>query len=617
MHPTVVAPTIPPVAVSKPKRPVLKPAVVAARKSSPKPASPMATVPPVWHGTESEYTLPVISSIADFLAHFARRASSQCTALHISTMSDAEDLDFDLAHYSLSELRAFFGIDPTQIHTAADIDARAHQIRETLVASGRIRKGAMRAFVVFVASAAEKLIESTHTNTPSIATSSSANAVIPSLPRIAPNEFYIKSTSCLLAVDTRYRAGGSYAGNASDFTLTLPNRLNKVIEMDLMSLELPPRAIHNVSRALRNSHFLLRIVFFQSRCDPHADPGKPVGVHEYMVTVEDGRYESASQLVNAVNDAIHDATLLNQNGVAHFDPGREHFDRPVNGVLDLIRASYCTQTNRVSIGPVLPTNNTDLMYRPTSRDEPVLDTTSGNDYSPTTSQRGRCGEYYGEFCGKDYCEDEYCSTEDVNIHKQCTKRTSPSRLKIDTTGVGFRSVATVLPPCDFIVELDFSTDEQGNPDETHEAAYYTRLGRVLGFVRRKYSGGRVDSPGHHTDPTTDIQAEAQVDLNLCVRYIFLEVDDFQGQYTAAFIPATAGAASASAILAKIVLNDAVGATGEGGSQVLSASRVYLGPTELSRLHIRLTDPRGRIINLAGDFSFTLRFRQLYDSPLVK
>lgn len=457
--------------------------------------------------------------------------------------TSADDLDFDLAHYSLSELRAFFGLDPAKEHTAAEIDARAHQIRETLVASGRIRKGAMRAFVVFVASAASKLIDSAH---PPAATqpSQAATAVIPSLPYIAPNEFYVKTTARLLAVDTRHRTGGSYAGMASNFTLTLPNRLSQVVEMDLVSLEMPPDAVHNISRALRNSHFLMRVVFLAppDRCaDPAA--GTPCEIREYMVTVPDGRYDSVFPLVDALNDAICAATPLHATTT------------PERNELSLIRAQYCTRTNRITIGPV-----------------PAPPEYKDSDYDDSDN-------------------------EDSDSH---TCAADPDR--------------------PFLVELDFSTSESGDPDETHEAAYYTRLGRVLGFVRRKYSGANEPDarpPGDGGWRGAGIRAEAPVDLSLCVRYFFLEIDDFQGQYAAAFVPATIGAASANSILAKVVLNGAVGAAGEKGSQVLSAPRVYLGPAEISRLQVRLTDPRGRPIELAGDFSFTLRFRLLYDSPLIK
>lgn len=153
------------------------------------------------------------------------------------------------------------------------------------------------------------------------------------------------------------------------------------------------------------------------------------------------------------------------------------------------------------------------------------------------------------------------------------------------------------------IELDFSLDEQGVPEKRD---YFTKLGRVLGFTRRKYGGN------------TEYRSETAADPYLCVRYCYLEISDFQNQYAGTFLSAFPAVTLSSSVLAKIVFRDDGGTGpnllhGETHSvSVISDPRVYFGPATLSRLQVRLLDPYGAIMDIGNaDISFSLSVTRTY------
>ena len=444
-----------------------------------------------------------------------------------------EDLELDVRQYTPVELRAFFGLDPVKTYSATDIEARAYSIREQLLSANCIKKGSMRQFVGFMASATTVLIDSMKASQPTYDAdarpSEQSKTVLPAIPYIAPNEFYVKTHTQLLAVDTRFRPN-AYSTSASNFTISLPVKVSNLASLELASFELSTLSFPNIYRAIRNNYFLLRLIL----CGGH--------VCEYMVSIPDGHYAGPDAFVSAINHAIHNCSGL-----------------------------YPTPT---------PNPLESLGY----------------------SESGDCGDVVDPFdC--DPVHTVFVSYQE-STGKIAFEATHPDILAMD---------------------LDFSTDEQGDPNEAHANAYYTRLGRVLGFTRRKYNGV-ISKFGVESSAPVRHEGETRLDPYLCVRYFYLEVADFQGQYASTFVNTSlAGNSLPASVLAKIVLSEEPDTTYtqrnhrvQTRTHFVSEPRTYLGPTELGRIQVRILDAYGHVMELENtDYSFTLRMRFMYDSALHK
>ena len=92
------------------------------------------------------------------------------------------------------------------------------------------------------------------------------------------------------------------------------------------------------------------------------------------------------------------------------------------------------------------------------------------------------------------------------------------------------------------------------------------------------------------------------------RYFLLSVNDFQNNHTIAVVsPLQQETLGDGSILAKVASNCCA------GCGIETPTRIYFGPTDISKLHIKLYDEFGRIIDMNNsDYSFTLEVEVLYD-----
>jgi len=107
---------------------------------------------------------------------------------------------------------------------------------------------------------------------------------------------------------------------------------------------------------------------------------------------------------------------------------------------------------------------------------------------------------------------------------------------------------------------------------------------------------------------TSYESEAIYDAH-GTKYFLLSVNDFQNNHTTAVVsPLQEETLGNGCIIAKV---SSVCGCNESGNEHID--RIYFGPTEISRLHIKLLDEFGRILDLNnGDYSLTLEFEILYD-----
>jgi hypothetical protein len=108
--------------------------------------------------------------------------------------------------------------------------------------------------------------------------------------------------------------------------------------------------------------------------------------------------------------------------------------------------------------------------------------------------------------------------------------------------------------------------------------------------------------------STDAVLEAESIYDPVVnRYFMLSVNDFQNNHNRCLVsPSLSETMSDTNLLAKIYSNSSE-------TFYENPERLYFGPSNLSRLHIKLLDEFGRVVDLNnGDFSFSLELEILYD-----
>ena len=251
-----------------------------------------------------------------------------------------ENLDLDITNYSIKDLEAFFKLNKKNKYTEGDIELREYEIREQLLKSGHINKRFKKDLIDFLKQAKNLIIQVKCDTSNKAPTSIPKNYRLDPLdtpllnqvpPRtdeliVKPNTQYINVlsdefypgnmnplktriiTKCL-NIDTRFR-DEFYKTKSSDFTFNLPMKFNKVVSMQLSSLELPV-TFYGISTSLGNNFLYLQVNYNSFELD-----STEVLDASYVVYVPDGNYNS-SDLIDIINTQLSptntDNTLVYPN----------------------------------------------------------------------------------------------------------------------------------------------------------------------------------------------------------------------------------------------------------------------------------------------------------------
>jgi hypothetical protein len=418
------------------------------------------------------------------------------------------DLDLDIQHYSISDMERFFRLNPKKKYDAADIELREYEIREQLLSSGHIHKSLKRDLIAFLKDVKERIIEEkckkVTITTPYVPLDSMVNPKdYPKVPYpssnvreqdiIAPTStpyIYTQNTEFLpgtlnpiskrtlsrcISIDTRFRES-PYSTSSSDFGLNIPNKIQKVLSMQLVSLELCTDSLYNISAVLQNNYLNISVVFREEELQENQS-------FTNTFVLPDGHY-SAEHLICLLN------TL---------------FQNKLEEAFSLICWKLDTDSQRV-----------------------ILESTSEAIVS---------------------------------------------------------------------ISLDFTVDIHGQSDK-NTSDYFNKLGRVLGFTRRKYSG------------ECEYLGETAICPNYAFSYFFLDIEDFQNHYSPSFVSVFSKIAMPNSVLARISDFDR-----KGGKDltIVSEPRTYFGAIDITRLNIRLLNAYGQVLDMNGaDFSFCLLLNVVYD-----
>lgn len=164
---------------------------------------------------------------------------------------------------------------------------------------------------------------------------------------------------------------------------------------------------------------------------------------------------------------------------------------------------------------------------------------------------------------------------------------------------GRTTVVSLDPTIVMSITMDFSRDITGQIDKAYPLS--ARIGWNLGFTEEVYS---MD---------TTYTSEALIDPR-SIRYVYLSVEDFNNNVNNSFITAFSKSLFDANILARITVNKGYfELITKTDGNLVTESRQYFGPVDISRLHVRLYDDHGRILNMNNmNYTFGLTFKQIYN-----
>ncbi len=238
-----------------------------------------------------------------------------------------DQLDLDINNYNINEIETFFKFKKNSKYTAADVDKREAELRQQLLASGHIDKRFVEGLHQFLSKAKEMLIQAKcpppykPTSIPKNYQLDPAANTYPGIPIEGsrkddliqrPTTDYVFSQnsdflpgqlnplktrviSKCLTIDTRFR-NDYYGTKSSDFMFQLPMKLNKVVQMQMSSFEIPV-AFYGISASYGNNYLYIKITY--------ENPGyDDIPIEEERIfTIPDGNY-NAQDFIDIINTTV-------------------------------------------------------------------------------------------------------------------------------------------------------------------------------------------------------------------------------------------------------------------------------------------------------------------------
>jgi hypothetical protein len=149
------------------------------------------------------------------------------------------------------------------------------------------------------------------------------------------------------------------------------------------------------------------------------------------------------------------------------------------------------------------------------------------------------------------------------------------------------------------MNIDFTLDSKGNTDSL--SSITSRFGANLGFINEKY-----------TDALSYVGESIMQPAS--IRYVYLSIDDYNNSVNNHFVTAFNKSILNQNILASIaVKSDYFTLITDNNLKIVTEPREYFGPVDIQRLHIRLLDDHGRVLDMNNtNYSFCLTFKMLYN-----
>ena len=241
-----------------------------------------------------------------------------------------DDFDLDIQNYSNNDLLNFFQLDKQKSYSPSDIEQVAYTIQHKFTSNPNISKKFCSDFINFVENVKQKIVafkckkeiakkpttipqnyKLDTTETPYIPEdhSSRQNELIErpvtQYVHSSPSEFLPGNMNPLKTrvitkcpnIDTKFRDNFYYT-TSSDFTMQMPVKFNKVVSMNLSSLEFPV-SFYSISESFGNNFLYVHTTHY-----PITDLGLDLSGNLYsketVITIPDGNYNS-DDLISKLN----------------------------------------------------------------------------------------------------------------------------------------------------------------------------------------------------------------------------------------------------------------------------------------------------------------------------
>jgi hypothetical protein len=248
-------------------------------------------------------------------------------------------LDLDMGNYTIKDMEKFFQLPSNKQYSASEVEYKETVIREQLLSSGYIDKKMKKQLIDFLATAKQWLIvakcpsPSPFTTIPPVPKLDSTNYpyMVSSIDRTNevlekpaveyvhtfPSDFQTGKlnplntrivTKCL-TIDTRFR-DNYYTTICSDLQIQLPQKISKVVSMQLASMEIPV-CFYGICEANGNNYLNLEVNYLDTSINQLITKSR-------TTVIPDGNY-NGQDLVCVLNN-IHapmktDGTLLNRRDI--------------------------------------------------------------------------------------------------------------------------------------------------------------------------------------------------------------------------------------------------------------------------------------------------------------
>ena len=180
----------------------------------------------------------------------------------------------------------------------------------------------------------------------------------------------------------------------------------------------------------------------------------------------------------------------------------------------------------------------------------------------------------------------------------------------------YRSDISGGQPEDTSVDRVYGFNLDWRLQENLERPVALNMGWILGYRKQYYEWNRdyTDSDSVSYSKQEGYNPEG-VYNNVSTKYFILSLNDFNNNHAPSLIaPFQESSFTDENSIAKIPINPNV--TFE--DIFYQSTRTYFGPVNLKRLHIKLLDEHGRVVDLNNtDFSLSIQLDQLYDGHLNK
>ena len=198
---------------------------------------------------------------------------------------------------------------------------------------------------------------------------------------------------------------------------------------------------------------------------------------------------------------------------------------------------------------------------------------------------------------------------DENTLVQEIQKSLPNNIEIEYNSISARFIFTSKNHHVFSLNFDYIENATMNYNlATNIDKNQLTLGWIMGF-----RNNRIIKNGKQTaikyDGSNTYISEYCYDGGLSNKYYLLSVNDYQNNHNIAFV----GAFKYQSLTDNNILCKMTNSKEDGMKTVLYPKRIYFGPTNINKLHIKIYDEYGRILDVNNsDLSVEIECEILYD-----